>query len=95
MGTRANRRNQFFRLGRCKDENHMRRRFFDDFQKRIRRTWSELVRLIDDVNLVATLHWGEKSFVAKIACVIYKAVRRCIKLDDIQRPRTIRNQILA
>ena len=48
-------RQNFLRLRRRKNELHMRRRFFESLQQRIKRRRCEHVHFVNDVNFIASL----------------------------------------
>ena len=52
----------------------MRRRFFDQLQERIPGGVGELVRLVEDVDLVVTLGWLEHDAFADLADVVDSAL---------------------
>ena len=59
LATRMNRLGDFLRIGRAKDEDHMRGRLLERLEKRVERRRREHVDLVDDVDLVAPTRWRE------------------------------------
>ena len=72
-------------LGGGQDENHIRRRFLQSLQKRVKRRLREHMHLVDDKHAVATLRRGHQHLVGKLADVVDTVVRRRVKLQYIQR----------
>ena len=72
-------------VGRAEDEDEVGRRFLDQLQERVPGGVRELVRLIEDVDLVTALGRLEDDPVADLADVVDPALRGGIHLDDVQR----------
>ena len=73
------------RLCRGEHEDHARRWFLEDLQKRVPRLAREHVRLVDDVHLVAVLVGRcVHGALPKVACIVDPAVGRGVDLDDIE-----------
>jgi hypothetical protein len=72
------------RLRRSQGEDDVLRRLLERLEERIEGIPAELVRLIDDVALVARLIGREVELLAQTAGVIHAAVRGGIDLDDIR-----------
>ena len=84
LAARANRRQHLREIGRAEDEDEVRRRLLDQLQQRVPRGVGELVRLVEDVDLVATLGRLEHDALADLADVVDAALRRRVHLDDVE-----------
>ena len=71
-------------VGGAEDEDEMRRRLFDQLQERIPGGVRELVRLVEDVDLVAPLDRLEHHAVADLADVVDAALRGGVHLDHVE-----------
>ena len=78
-------------VGRAEDEDEVGRRFLDQLQERVPGGVRELVRLVEDVDLVAALGRLEDDAVADLADVVDPALRGGVHLDDVQR-RAVRDR---
>jgi hypothetical protein len=63
----------------------MRGGFFERLEKRVGGGASDLVRLVDDVDLRGQLCWGIAHFVSQIADIIDATVAGGVDLDNIRR----------
>ena len=72
-------------IGGAEDEDEVRWGLLDQLQQRVPRLRRELVCLVDDVDLVATLDGLEHGTVADLANVVDPALRCRVHLDDVER----------
>jgi hypothetical protein len=84
LTARANRRQHLREIGRAEDEDEVRRRLFDQLQQCVPRGVGELVRLVEDVDLVAALGRLQHDALADLADVVDAALRRRVHLDDVE-----------
>ena len=77
-------RRHLVRLGGGQDEAHTDRRFLEHLEQRVERLTGQPLRLVDDVDLLATHRRGGRGPFAELACVLDAAVRRRVDLDDVQ-----------
>ena len=82
----------FLGLGRCKNKFHVRRRFFQRFQERIKRSRGQHVHFVDDINLVARLRWRVAHVVAQFAHLLDAVVAGAV---DFQYVETVAGRDLA
>ena len=75
----------FEQVGRAEDEDEVGRRLLDQLQQRVPGGVRELVRLVEDVDLVAALDRLEHDAVADLADVVDAALRRGVHLDHVER----------
>ena len=85
LAARANRRQHLGQVGRAEDEDEMRRRLLDQLQQGVPRGIRELMRLVEDVDLVAALGRLEDHPLADLADVVDPALRGGVHLDDVER----------
>ena len=85
LAARANGRQHLREVGGAEDEDEVRRRLLDQLQQRVPRGVGELVRLVEDVDLVAPLRRLEHDALADLADVVDAALRRRVHLDDVER----------
>ena len=91
LAARAHRREHLLQLGRAEDEDEVGRRLLDQLQQRLPGGVGELVRLVEDVDLVATLDRLEDDALADLADVVDAALRGSVHLDDVER-RAVRDR---
>ena len=91
LAARANGRQDLREVGRAEDEDEVRRRLLDQLQQRVPRRVRELVRLVEDVDLVAPLRRLEHDALADLADVVDAALRRRVHLDHVER-RAVRDR---
>ena len=72
------------RLGGGEHEPHARRGFLEDLQQRVECLARQALRLVDDVDLLATLHRRRRRLLAKLARVFDAAVAGGVDLDDVE-----------
>ena len=72
-------------VGRAEDEDEVGRRLLDQLQQRVPGGVRELMRLVEDVDLVATLGRLQDDAVADLADVVDPALRGGVHLDDVER----------
>ena len=72
-------------LGRAEDEDEMRRRLLDQLQQRVPGCVRELVGLVEDVDLVASLGRLEHDTFTDLTDVVDAALRGSIHLDHVER----------
>ena len=89
MCARANRANNFFWLGRCKDELNVCWRLFDDFQEGVEAILGDHVGLVKNENLEAIAHRGKGRSFTQFASIFDFVVAGRINLNDIERTGTI------
>ena len=75
----------FVRVGRRKDENHMRRRLFERLEQRIERLGREHVDFVDDINLVSIARRRIAHGLEDFADFVNPPVGRAVDLDDVHR----------
>ena len=85
LAARAHRRQHLRELGRAEDEDEVGRGLLDQLQQRVPGGVGELVRLVEDVDLVAPLDRLEHDALADLADVVDPALRRGVHLDDVER----------
>ena len=85
LAARAHGRQHLRQIRRAEDEDEVRRRLLDELQERVPRRVRELVRLVEDVDLVAPLDRLEHDAVADLADVVDAALRRRVHLHDVER----------
>ena len=85
LAARAHGREHLLQLGRAEDEDEVGRRLLDELQERLPRGIGELVRLVEDVDLVAALDRLEDDALADLADVVDPALRGGVHLDDVER----------
>ena len=85
LAARAHRRQHLLQLGRAEDEEQVGRRLLDQLQQRVPRGVRELVRLVEDVDLVLALDRLQDDAVADVADVVDPALRRGVHLDHVER----------
>ena len=91
LAARPNSRNHLPEVGRAEDEQEVGRRLLDELQKRVPGRIGELVRLVEDVHLVATLDGLQNDALADLADVVDAALRGRVHLDDVER-RPVRDR---
>ena len=74
----------FLRLSRRENKFHMLGRFFQRFQKRVKRCRREHVHLIDQINFVATFRRSIRDVLAQLAHVFHAVVARAVNLDHVE-----------
>ena len=84
LAARADGREDLREVGRAEDEDEMGRRLLDQLQERVPGGVGELVRLVEDVDLVAALDRLEHDAVADLAHVVDAALRRRVHLDHVE-----------
>ena len=72
------------RLGGGQHEPHAGRRLLEDLQQRVERLAGQALRLVDDVDLLATLHRRGGRLLAQLAGVLDPAVAGRVDLDDVE-----------
>ena len=72
-------------VGRAEDEDEVGRRLLDQLQERVPGGVGELVRLVEDVDLVAPLRRLEDDALADLADVVDPALRGGVHLDHVER----------
>ena len=85
LAARADGREHLLQLGRAEDEDEVGRRLLDQLQERVERSVGELVRLVEDVDLVAALDRLQDDALADLADVVDPALGGRVHLDDVQR----------
>ncbi len=85
LAARPHRREHLLQLGRAEDEDEVGRRLLDELEQRLPRGVGELVRLVEDVDLVPPLDRLEDDALADLADVVDPALRGGIHLDDVER----------
>ena len=84
LAARAHGRQHLREVGRAEDEDEVRRRLLDQLQERVPGGVGELVRLVEDVDLVAPFDRLEDDAVADLADVVDAALRGGVHLDDVE-----------
>ena len=85
LAARTHGRQHLREVGGAEDEDEVRRRLLDQLQERVPGGVRELVRLVEDVDLVAPLHRLEDDAVADLADVVDAALRGGVHLDHVER----------
>jgi hypothetical protein len=85
LAPRADGREHFREVRRAKDEDQVRRRLLDQLQEGVERGVRELVRLVEDVDLVAPFRGLEHDALADLADVVDPALGGGVHLDDVER----------
>ena len=85
LTARAHRRQHLAQVGGAEDEDEVGRRLLDQLQERVPGGVRELVRLVEDVDLVAPLGRLEDDALADLADVVDPALRGGVHLDDVER----------
>ena len=89
LAARADRAQELGRIGRAEHEHDVRRRLLERLQQRVRGVGRERVRLVQDVDLVATLGRLLRDAFANLADVVDAAVRGRVHLDHVERRRIV------
>ena len=84
LAARAHGRQHLGEVGRAEDEDEVRRRLLDQLQQRVPGGIRELVRLVEDVDLVAPLRRLEDDALADLADVVDAALRGGVHLDHVE-----------
>ena len=74
LAARPHRREHLLQLGRAEDEDEVRRRLLDELEERLPGSIRELVRLVEDVDLVAALDGLEDDALADLADIVDPAL---------------------
>ena len=85
LAARAHGRQHLREVGRAEDEDQVGRRLLDQLQERVPGGVRELVRLVEDVDLVAALGGLEDDALADLADVVDPALRGRVHLDHVER----------
>ena len=85
LAARAHGRQHLREVGGAEDEDEMRRRLLDQLQERVPRRIRQLVRLVEDVDLVLPLDGLQHDAVADLADVVDAALRGGVHLDHVER----------
>jgi hypothetical protein len=92
---RADGREDLVGLGRREHEHQVRRRLLDQLEEGVGRVDRELVRLVDDVDLVAARGGGVHRLLAQLAGIVDAAVARGVHLDDVEGTGAVGREVLA
>ena len=84
LAARAHGRDHVPVLGRAEDEEQVRRGLLDELEQGVPRGTGELVRLVEDVDLVAALDRLEHDALANLADVVDATLRGRVHLDDVE-----------
>ena len=85
LAARADGREHLPEVGRAEDEDEVWRRLLDQLQQRVEGGVRELVRLVEDVDLVAALDRLQHDALADLADVVDPALRGRVHLDHVER----------
>ena len=85
LAARADGRQHLPEVGRAEDEDEVGRRLLDQLQQRVEGGVGELVRLVEDVDLVAALDRLQHDALADLADVVDPALRGRVHLDHVER----------
>ena len=91
LAARPDRRQHLREVGGAEDEDEVGRRLLDQLQQRVEGGVRELVRLVEDVDLVAPLDRLQDDALADLADVVDPALRGRVHLDDVER-RSVRDR---
>ncbi len=95
VGARADGREDLVRLRRREDELEVPRWLLDQLEQGVGRVDGQLVRLVDDVDLVAARRGGVHRLLAQLPGVVDAAVARGVHLDDVDRPGAVGREVAA
>ena len=84
LAARAHRRQHLGEIRGAEDEDEVRRRLLDQLQQRVPGGVGELVRLVEDVDLVAPFRRLEDDALADLADVVDAALRCGVHLDHVE-----------
>ena len=84
LAARPDGREHLPEVGRAEDEDEVGRRLLDQLQERVERRIRELVRLVEDVDLVAALDRLEDHVLADLPDVVDPALARRVHLDHVE-----------
>ena len=85
LAARSHRRENLLQLGRAEHEHEVGRRLLDELQQGLPRGVRQLVRLVEDVDLVPPLDGLEDDALPDLADVVDAALRGGVHLDDVER----------
>ena len=85
LAARADGREHLREVGGAEDEDEVGRRLLDQLEERVEGGVRELVRLVEDVDLVAALRRLEDDVVPDLADVVDPALARGVHLDHVER----------
>ena len=85
LTTRADGRDHLREVRRAEHEDEVGRRLLDELQERVPGLIRELVRLVDDVDLVLALGRAEHRSLADLAHLVDPALRCRVHLDHVER----------
>ena len=91
LAARPDGRDHLLELGRAEDEDEVGRGLLDELEQRVPRSRRQLVRLVDDVDLVAAFCGLEHRALADLAHLVDAALRGGVHLDDVER-RAVRDR---
>ena len=78
------RRQNFLRFGRRKNEFHVGWRLLKRFQKRVERGRGEHMHFVDDIDLVARFGWRVARVFAQLAHLLDAIIARAVDLENIE-----------
>jgi hypothetical protein len=84
LAARPDRRKHLRQVRRAEDEDEVGRRLLDQLQEGVEGGIGQLVRLVEDVDLVAALDRLEDDPLADLADVVDATLRRCVHLDHVE-----------
>ena len=84
LATAYNRGQHFLRLGRCENKFHVRRRFLQRFEKRIKRRRRQHMHFVDDINFVARLRWRVTDVFAELTHLFDSVIAGSIDLENVE-----------
>ena len=87
LTARNDRRRKLLRLGRRKNEQHVRGRLLERFQQRVERRRREHMHLVDDEHAIAELKRRKLRLLDQRTHVVDAVVRRRVDLDDVRAAR--------
>src|SRR5205814_7594513 len=85
LAARPDGREHLPEVGRAEDEHEVRWRLLDQLEQCVEGCIGELVRLVEDVDLVPPLDRLQDGVVADVADVVDSALRRGVHLDHVER----------
>jgi hypothetical protein len=83
MGARTNRGNHLVWFRGCKDELHMGRWLFNDFEQCVETLRRNHVSFVEDENLVAVASRSKQCTFTKISGVVNTVVRSSVDFNDV------------
>ena len=84
LAAAQDRRQDFLRLGRCKNELHMRRRLLQCFEQRVKGGRRKHVHFVDEINFVTSFCWRVANIIAQFPHVLDTVVARAVDFNHVK-----------